>query len=70
MKFAAFQPTGCHHLSISTMILFFGHPQKQVFAVQVSQNLDSLAIQKLNWLFANQPQIEATEIEGLFLGPR
>lgn len=52
------------------MILFFGDSSEKVFAVQVQKNLTSEDIQKLSWLFGNQPMLEGPLIEGPFVGPR
>lgn len=52
------------------MILFFGNPTQKVFAVQTAVQLSSTDIQKLTWLFGNQPLIKAVSIEGYFVGPR
>ena len=52
------------------MILFFGKPNSTVFAVQVTKNLPKEDLDKLTWLFGNQPLIESEKIEGYFVGPR
>ncbi len=52
------------------MILFFGNPSSKVFAVQTNQPLPAADIQKLVWLFGNEPQIESTTLVGPFVGPR
>ncbi|MFK7924652.1 MAG: phosphoribosylformylglycinamidine synthase, partial [Bacteroidia bacterium] len=52
------------------MILFFGSPSEKVFAVQVKNALNSPDIQKLCWLFGNQPLIEEEVLIGPFVGPR
>ncbi|MCB0654217.1 MAG: phosphoribosylformylglycinamidine synthase [Saprospiraceae bacterium] len=52
------------------MILFFGDITQKVFAVQVEQELSHNDIEKLVWLFGNQPKIEGTEIDTSFVGPR
>ena len=40
------------------MIHFFGELKKTVFTVQTTTTLSTLDIQKLEWLFGNQPKIE------------
>lgn len=55
---------------IFTMILFFGHPQKVVYAVQILKELSPENIEKLNWLFGDVPQIKSEQISGSFIGPR
>lgn len=52
------------------MILFFGDSSTQIFAVEISQQLDKENIDKLVWLFGNQPQLETQEIKAVFVGPR
>ena len=52
------------------MILFFGNPEKKVFAVQTSSSLSTESINKLNWLFGNTEQIDTHTIHGNFTGPR
>lgn len=52
------------------MILFFGHPNTKVFAVQVNENPAKEDIHKLSWLFGSQPQIQSSSINGDFIGPR
>lgn len=52
------------------MILFFGTASQKVFAVQVLHPLPQEDIQKLVWLFGNQPLIDSSEIEDYFVGPR
>jgi len=43
---------------------------EKVFAVQTTQQLDTKTIEKLNWLFANATPIDASEIDGTYIGPR
>jgi len=43
---------------------------RKIFAVQTSQDLGVNTIEKLNWLFANGEQIDATQINGTYVGPR
>ena len=52
------------------MILFFGNPSSKIFAVQTSQALSDEDVQKLTWLFGNEPLIEAESVAGPFVGPR
>ncbi len=52
------------------MILFFGQASHKVFAVQTAENLSPENIQKLSWLFGNQPLIEGDTLAGHFVGPR
>ncbi|MEZ4961698.1 MAG: phosphoribosylformylglycinamidine synthase [Saprospiraceae bacterium] len=52
------------------MILFFGNPSSKIYAVQTSQTLPVEDIQKLTWLFGNEPLIEAETLTGPFVGPR
>ncbi|SCY06187.1 phosphoribosylformylglycinamidine synthase [Nonlabens sp. Hel1_33_55] len=52
------------------MIHFYGNPTKKIYAVQTSSNLSEEDDQKLQWLFADAPLIEADSIPGFFTGPR
>ena len=52
------------------MIHFFGEVKKTVFTVQTTTTLSKLDIQKLEWLFGNQPKIEESVITDFFIGPR
>ncbi|SFU39212.1 phosphoribosylformylglycinamidine synthase [Pustulibacterium marinum] len=52
------------------MIVFFGNPEKKVFAVQTDKAFSQEDIAKLTWLFGNQPQISAASIDAFFVGPR
>ena len=52
------------------MILFFGQPSDKIFAVQVKEKSTPEDIEKLSWLFGNQPQIDAETLSGDFVGPR
>jgi len=52
------------------MILFFGSPLQEVFAVQVDTKLNSIDIRKLEWLFGNQSLNEVDQIEHNYIGPR
>lgn len=52
------------------MIHFFGNQNGKVYAVQSTHELTSETIEKLNWLFGNQPKIEKSALEDFFVGPR
>ena len=52
------------------MIHFFGDPTRKVFAVQVQQDLSQQDIEKLNWLFGNEPRIGLASLDAFFVGPR
>ena len=52
------------------MIHFFGNTNSTVFAVQTTKELSHEAIEKLTWLFGNQPKINAASLDAFFIGPR
>ena len=52
------------------MIHFFGNQNSKVFAVQTTKELSAENISKLNWLFGNQPKINAASLDAFFIGPR
>ncbi|MGF1556042.1 phosphoribosylformylglycinamidine synthase [Paucihalobacter sp.] len=52
------------------MIHFFGNENTKVFAVQTTENLTTETIDKLVWLFGNQPKINVASIDAFFVGPR
>jgi len=52
------------------MILFFGTTTTSIFAVQTSKQLSDEDLQKLTWLFGNQAQIDAKQVDNYFVGPR
>ena len=52
------------------MIHFFGDVKNIVFTVQSYIPLSNKDIEKLQWLFANQPKIEKSAIADFFVGPR
>ena len=52
------------------MIHFFGDITTKVFAVQTQQELTQEDINKLIWLFGNQPKINRASIDAFFVGPR
>jgi phosphoribosylformylglycinamidine synthase len=52
------------------MIHFFGNQNSKVFAVQETKELSTETINKLTWLFGNQPKINAASLDAFFIGPR
>ncbi len=52
------------------MIHFFGNAATHVYALQTQQDLSSDDIQKLTWLFGNQPKIDTASLDAFFIGPR
>lgn len=52
------------------MILFFGDKNREVFAVQTEGTLTDKDINKLVWLFGNQPKLDDTQINDSYIGPR
>ncbi|MFD0962808.1 phosphoribosylformylglycinamidine synthase [Pseudofulvibacter geojedonensis] len=52
------------------MIHFFGNISTKVFAVQTTSELSNETIEKLTWLFGNQPKINAASLDAFFVGPR
>ena len=52
------------------MISFFGNKSNIIFAVQTENELSTITISKLNWLFGNTNKIEKSIIEDFFVGPR
>ena len=52
------------------MIHFFGNQDSKVFAVQTVKELSAENTKKLNWLFGNQPKINAASLDAFFIGPR
>ncbi len=52
------------------MIHFFGDLRTKVFAVQTNQALTDKDIEKLGWLFGNQPYLNVASIDAFFVGPR
>ena len=52
------------------MIHFFGNQYSKVFAVQTAKELSTKNSNKLNWLFGNQPKINAASLDAFFIGPR
>ncbi len=52
------------------MIHFFGDVATKVFAVQTTQEIAIKDIEKLTWLFGNQPKINMASLDAFFVGPR
>ncbi len=52
------------------MITFFGNSTQQIFAVASTDPLSTNILQKLSWLFAEAPAIDAKQVAGTFVGPR
>lgn len=54
----------------AAMVYFFGNPTLKIYAVQTQQNLTDGDIEKLTWLFGNEPLLDHASISGPFIGPR
>ncbi len=52
------------------MILFFGNASDVIFAVQSSKSIISKDIEKLQWLFGDQPLLNKSVLADFFIGPR
>ena len=52
------------------VISFFRTPQQSIIATQVDHSLTPEEIQKLCWLYGNASLIEASSLDGYFVGPR
>lgn len=52
------------------MILYFKAESSKIFALESNNQLDSIAIDKLVWLFGNAEQAAETTLPGEFIGPR
>ncbi|MEJ2162024.1 MAG: phosphoribosylformylglycinamidine synthase [Robiginitalea sp.] len=52
------------------MIHFFGDPQSTVYALECNTDLRAETIEKLSWLFGNQPKLETASVDAFFVGPR
>jgi phosphoribosylformylglycinamidine synthase len=52
------------------MIHFFGNSDSKIFAIQTTKKLLKKTIDKLTWLFGDQPKIEAISLDAFFVGPR
>ncbi len=59
-----------YFFKLSHMIHFFGDLATTIFAVQTAQEISSTDIEKLTWLFGNQPRIQAASLDAFFVGPR
>ena len=57
------------HHSVS-MICFFGDTTQRIFALQIQTSIDADVISKLSWLFGDQPYLQKTTIDGVYVGPR
>ena len=57
------------HHSVS-MICFFGDTTQRIFALQIQTSIDADVISKLSWLFGDQPYLQNTTIDGVYVGPR
>jgi phosphoribosylformylglycinamidine synthase len=58
------------HSNSTRMIHFFGDVKNIVFAVQTHGEILQTDIDKLQWLFGNQPKINKSELSDFFVGPR
>ena len=52
------------------MVHFFGDISNKVFAVETAAELSQTDIEKLIWLFGNQPKINMASLDAFFVGPR
>lgn len=52
------------------MIHFFGNVANKVFAVQSAGEFLQTDVEKLIWLFGNQPKISMASLDAFFVGPR
>ena len=52
------------------MICFFGDTTQRIFALQIQTSIDADVISKLSWLFGDQPYLQNTSIDGVYVGPR
>ncbi|MDA8686715.1 AIR synthase-related protein, partial [Robiginitalea sp.] len=52
------------------MIYFFGHPDRQIYALNSDLQLTTEDVHKLVWLFGNEPRLEAASVDAFFVGPR
>lgn len=55
---------------LQSMIHFFGDPTLKIFGVQKSTELSQEDINKLTWLFGNQPKLDRASLDAFFIGPR
>ncbi|MCR4583109.1 MAG: phosphoribosylformylglycinamidine synthase [Prevotella sp.] len=52
------------------MIRFFKTPQKSVIATEADHELNEQEIKELCWLYGEAELLDATQLEGFFVGPR
>ncbi|MCG8474510.1 MAG: phosphoribosylformylglycinamidine synthase [Cytophagales bacterium] len=52
------------------MVLFYRGLYKNLFAVEVAEQLSSEDLDKLKWLFGNAEYLESPSLKGFFIGPR
>jgi len=52
------------------MLYFFGDPNSTLYVLQKAGELSEFDREKLLWLFDRMPLLNATHIEGAFIGPR
>lgn len=52
------------------MIHFFGAATTKIYAVSTAAQPSQEIIDKLVWLFGNQPKIQASQVDAFFIGPR
>src|SRR5690606_28597777 len=52
------------------MIHFFGNQNSKIYAVQATKEFTPETVQKLTWLFGDQPKIEQASLDAFFIGPR
>ena len=52
------------------MIHFFGGPKSTVYALACETPLRGETIEKLSWLFGDQPKLEMASVDAFFIGPR
>jgi phosphoribosylformylglycinamidine synthase len=52
------------------MLYFFGDPNSTLYVLQKAGELSEFDREKLLWLFDGMPLLNATHIEGAFIGPR
>ncbi|MDA0196989.1 MAG: phosphoribosylformylglycinamidine synthase [Bacteroidetes bacterium] len=52
------------------MIIFFEREPSTIYAVEVSQSMPPIDIEKLSWLFGNAKYLVQESLKGSYLGPR
>jgi phosphoribosylformylglycinamidine synthase len=52
------------------MIFFFQSPSQKIFALENSESLSQVEIEKLNWLFGESTLLNTSVVNGSFTGPR